>query len=173
MCSSDLLYTHAAVNEYATGRSWHRSGAVTARVAHATTSTDSVLDEKKVDRCTGVGFVPVWEPGTRWIKSATVTLERWRAEPLVLTYTPLSRFFMRGIGYTHPQWSHGEWHGDFDEVRDEFRHDEANPADPSMIHLQNVCRVEGGGKVGVGVLEHLVIGPHEPSGFTSILDGAA
>jgi hypothetical protein len=168
----DDMYTHAAVNEYATGRSWHRSGAVTSRVSHESTSTEWVLDETNVDRCTGVGFVPVWEPGTRWIKSATVTLDRWRAEPLVLTYTPVSRFFMRGIGYTHPEWSHGEWKGEFAEVRDEFVISEANPADPSMIHLQNVCRVECGGKVGVGVLEHLVIGPHEPSGFASILDGA-
>jgi hypothetical protein len=28
------------------------------------------------------------------------------------------------------------------------------------------------GKVGVGVLEQLVIGPHEPSGFTEFFDGA-
>jgi hypothetical protein len=41
-----------------------------------------------------------------------------------------------------------------------------------MLHLQNLCRVESRGKVGTGVFEHLVIGPHEPSGFNSILDGA-
>jgi hypothetical protein len=145
---------------------------VTARVAHDATDTDYVLDESQVDRCSTIRIEPVWKKGTRWIDSATVTLERWRAEPLVLTYTPLSRFFMQGIGYTHAAWGHGDWHGEFDETRDQFAHAEANPADPTMIHLQNLCRVEGNGLVGTGVLEHLVIGPHEPSGFTSILDGA-
>lgn len=169
----DDVYTHAAVNDYATGRSWHRSGAVTARFAHAAATTETVLDETKVDRCTAVKIEPRWESGTRWLESATVTLERWRAEPLVVTYTPLLRFFMRGIGYTHPEWGHGEWKGDFAETRDELVVADANPADPTSIHLQNLCRVESNGKVGTAVFEHLVIGPHEPSGFTSILDGAA
>jgi hypothetical protein len=161
------------VNDYANGRSWHRSGAVTARFAHAAATTETVLDETKVDRCTAVKIEPRWASGTRWLESATVTLERWRAEPLVVTYTPLLRFFMRGIGYTHPEWGHGEWKGDFAETRDELVVADANPADPTSIHLQNLCRVESNGKVGTAVFEHLVIGPHEPSGFTSILDGAA
>jgi hypothetical protein len=29
-----------------------------------------------------------------------------------------------------------------------------------------------GRREGVGILEQLVLGPHAPSGFTSILDGA-
>ena len=169
----DDEYTHAAVNDHANGRSWHRSGAVTSRVAHDSTSTESVLNESAVDRCTAVHIEPKWASGTRWLASATVTLERWRAEPMVVTYTPLLRFFMRGIGYTHPEWGHGEWKGEFAETRDNFVIADANPGDPTMIHLQNLCRVESNGKVGTGVFEHLVIGPHEPSGFASVLDGAA
>ena len=169
----DDIYAHAAVNDYADGRSWHRSGAVTARVAHAATSTETVLDDASVDRCTTVRIEPKWRSGTRWLDSATVTLERWRAEPLVITYAPISRFFMRGIGYTHPEWGHGDWKGEFAETRDEVLVSEANPADPSFLHVQNLCRVESAGRVGTAVFEHLVIGPHEPSGFRSVLDGAA
>ncbi len=47
---------------------------------------------------------------------------------------------------------------------------------PGNIHIQSLVRAtleaESETIEGVGVLEQLVIGPHEPSGFREILDPA-
>ena len=43
----------------------------------------------------------------------------------------------------------------------------------SSIHVQTVCRVTKNGERGVGVLEQLVIGPHELTGLTGLCAGWA
>jgi hypothetical protein len=47
---------------------------------------------------------------------------------------------------------------------------------PLHLHIQAFVRAtlrEGGrSRRGVGVLEQLILGPHEPSGFRELLDGA-
>ena len=48
-----------------------------------------------------------------------------------------------------------------------------DPMDPRHLHVQQLCRARIGDEEGLGVLEQLVIGPHAPSGFTSILDPAS
>jgi hypothetical protein len=52
-----------------------------------------------------------------------------------------------------------------------------NPLDLGNLHIQAICtaRHEDGGASadGIGIVEQLVLGPHAPSGFTGILDGAA
>jgi hypothetical protein len=44
------------------------------------------------------------------------------------------------------------------------------------IHVQTLSRVTctraGGTSTGTGILETLVLGAHEPSGFTGLADGA-
>jgi hypothetical protein len=55
---------------------------------------------------------------------------------------------------------------------------DASQLDPlsfENIHVQQLCRLhsEGpsGSKAGTGVLEQLIIGPHEPSGLRGLTDG--
>jgi hypothetical protein len=40
------------------------------------------------------------------------------------------------------------------------------------IHVQQVMRARWGNRIGLGVLEQLAVGPHRPSGFQELLDGA-
>jgi hypothetical protein len=40
------------------------------------------------------------------------------------------------------------------------------------VHVQQVVRANWGERRGIGVLEQLAIGPHGPSGFCDLLDGA-
>jgi hypothetical protein len=103
----------------------------------------------------------------------TAELRPWGAEPVRILFEPVARFQMSGLGYLHPEWDHGSWHGDLAETRDEIVLGDVDPLDPTMIHVQQVCRVAAGDCVGVAVLEQLVIGPHAPSGFASVLDGAS
>ena len=47
-----------------------------------------------------------------------------------------------------------------------------NLFEPQHIHIQHLCRARMGDREGIGILEQLVIGPHAPSGFESLFDGA-
>ena len=84
---------------------------------------------------------------------------------------------MKGIGYGHPEWTHGGWKGDLVVAREDFRPAELDPLQFPNLHVQTLCtaRHEGGGASsdGIGIVEQLVIGPHGPSGFAGLVDGAA
>ena len=83
---------------------------------------------------------------------------------------------MNGIGYTHPEWGHGTWRGEFDETRDRIVLADVDPMDLANLHVQQVCEVTSpdhpDSPVGIAVLETLAIGPHAPSGFVGFDDGA-
>ena len=50
--------------------------------------------------------------------------------------------------------------------------DEIDLLDYKHIHNHQICRAHMGDQVGVGTLETVVFGRHDPSGFKTILDGA-
>jgi hypothetical protein len=84
---------------------------------------------------------------------------------------------MKGIGYGHPDWAHGGWKGELAVAREDFRVADLDPMVPAHLHIQALARArhegpDGTGSDGIGIVEQLVIGPHAPSGFQSILDGA-
>jgi hypothetical protein len=60
--------------------------------------------------------------------------------------------------------------------REDFHTAELDPLHMPNLHVQHVAKArhEGGGAAsdGIGIVEQLVFGPHEPSGFVSLLDGA-
>ena len=91
-------------------------------------------------------------------------------------------FYMQGIGYMHPQWGHGHHHGALAVVKeaDELAlcEDKLAKGEIHYLHVQAQCRLtlERKGQTqmtGKGVIEQLLVGPHAPSGFKDLLDGAA
>ena len=113
-----------------------------------------------------------WMPGRREMASASLVLKRKDGTELPrITFEKLYTFRMRGIGYMHPHWSHGSNHGELEVGGESIKLDEFDPADPSTLHIQTLCRVRIGAKVGIGVLEQIALGPHEPTGLTGVLDG--
>ncbi len=113
-----------------------------------------------------------WRRGTRRVEHARLRLEPWRAEPIDVELEPLVDFQMRGVGYLHPEFTHGSWLGEEVVGHETLVLADLDPLDPTNLHVQSVVRATAGERVGVGVLEQLVIGAHEPSGFTGLLDGA-
>ncbi len=88
-------------------------------------------------------------------------------------FTPLIDFQMRGIGYTHPKFKHGAYHGPELVVgSDDVDLTTIDPLAPENIHVEQMCRVETEGKQGVGTFEQLIFGPHRAMGFREFLDGA-
>lgn len=112
-----------------------------------------------------------WEPGRREIRRAHL----WFTDPVDgethIEVEKLFTFRMRGIGYWHPHWGHGSNHGQFEIDRESIDLDAFEPTDFASIHLQNVVKATMGGRTGIGVVEQIAIGPHEPSGLKGFLDG--
>ena len=165
--------THFDVNETSSGRRWHQSGFDIPALADG----DPVLDTGGLD----VSAEPVravdwsidWEPGTRRARAAELTLTPWNAEAEVIELTPVLTFQMLGIGYFHPEWSHGIWKGEGASGYDEWHLAELDPAAPEHIHVQQLVHATRAGRSGIGVLEQLAIGDHRPSGLAGLFDGHA
>ena len=77
----------------------------------------------------------------------------------------LFTFRMKGIGYHHPEWGHGAWKGELAMAGE--RWDLAGVDDQAFEnqHCQHVVRATLGDRVGLGVLEQLLVGPYLPYGL--------
>lgn len=159
----DERCTHVAVNEDAEGRPWHASGSI---------APAGRLDQSAPEAMASVSHRVRWQPGTRRASAAEITLTPHRGDPVVVALEPILTFQMRGLGYLDPEWGHGMWKGPEAVDGVTWTLADLDPMDPRHLHVQQLCRGRRGAEEGLGVLEQLVIGPHAPSGFRSILDPA-
>ena len=83
-------------------------------------------------------------------------------------------FYMSGLGYMHPQWGHGMDHGPLETAYDTIDLNSDPAGDPLRLHVQAlataVLNVDGQQHSGVGVVEQLFLGEHQPSGLSGLLD---
>ena len=121
---------------------------------------------------TGEAHELVYQPGTRRAQSGKIFMLDERGERKVISFEPILTFQMKGIGYRHPQWSHGVWKGELAAAGDGWRCGSLDPLAVENIHIQQLVRARMGEKLGYGIVEQLCIGPHAPSGFAGMLDGA-
>jgi hypothetical protein len=163
--------THLALFENADGSRWMQSGAILPVLDGPDAPTWGADDG--VEHLAGVDYDLEWEPGTRRARRASLTLQPRAGEPRAIELEPVMTFRMRGLGYTHPEWGHGRWRGPAEVGGESLVLDEIDPSDLASIHIQEVVRARMGGREGVGVLEQLVFGDHEPTGLTGFIDGAA
>ena len=128
---------------------------------------------RSADIAEGVGGMRArLQPGTRWPSGGTLSLAVHDA-PEQVRFEPLGRFQMRGLGYTHPDWGHGIYHGQLEVAREDIALDELDPLAPENLHVQMIVRATGSdGSDGIGVFEQLIIGPFAPLGLTDFLDGS-
>ena len=85
---------------------------------------------------------------------------------------------MQGLGYTHPEWGHGNNHGQlkvsFDTIDLDKAEEELSKGLIHNLHIQTLSKIKFKtpkiSVTGQGVIEQLFIGPHKPSGFEGILD---
>lgn len=158
----DTFGTVFDVNEYSDGQRWHESGAM-------------LIGEDTVKHSHSVQYRYHWEPGTR--RSDRFELDYSFADGSAhLKFTPLVHFQMLGLGYLHPDWSHGVWKGENEVGGERFSVPVTDPMLLHHLHTQTLCSVtcslsDGTRHDGMGVLETLVLGAHDPSGFTGVLDG--
>ena len=162
---------HVDFQEDATGRRAHANGEIVPLLDRPDAPVDLVAPA--AERVADVAHDVAWRPGTRRSEGAVLTLWPHGADPVVAELEPILDFQMLGLGYLHPEWNHGSWKGEEAVGVESWRPADLDPLAPHHLHVQQLCRVRVGDEVGTGVLEQLVIGPHEPSGFTGLADGAA
>jgi hypothetical protein len=110
-----------------------------------------------------------FRPGTRRARAARIAFDG--LGPIELE--PILDFQMLGIGYLSPEWGHGLWKGEEAVGASRWRPGELDPLDPRHLHVQQLVRARMGERQGIGVLEQMIIGPHVPSGFKGLFDGAS
>lgn len=159
------LYAH--VNEDETGAPWNRRASLVMDGAGQGEALHLHDDH----------FTVQWQSCKRHATGARLDVRDPSGRDHRVTWTPIGTFMMKGIGYGHADWTHGGWKGELAVEREDFRPSELDPLLLPHLHIQAICtaRHEGGGATsdGIGLLEQLVIGPHGPSGFVGLLDGAA
>lgn len=159
------LYAH--VNEDETGAAWNRRASLMMDDA----AQDSALHLKE-DK-----FHIDWQPGKRHAQAVRLDVRDAGGRDHLVAWEPIDIFMMKGIGYLNPGWSHGLYKGDLVVEREDFRPSDLDPLEFSNLHIQHIAKArhEGGGASsdGIGIVEQLVIGPHAPSGFSGMNDGAS
>lgn len=154
--------THVDVNETVSGARWHETGFVAPDAEPAVTAT-------------AVRYDITWRRGTRWAGSFEVDIDSPDGTTHV-SLEPLYDFQMCGVGYGHPEWGHGVWKGELEVFGERWSLPVADPCAPHHVHVQTVCRARArtatGTHDGIGILETYVVGPHEPTGLTGIVDPA-
>lgn len=116
-----------------------------------------------------------WVPGTRRVQSAVLRAGDPDGGEHVLTYQPFDVFQMKGIGYGHPKWGHGVFHGGYAQERIDFTPAEMPWDQLDNLHIQALAKIthttpDGGQSSGIGVVEQLCLGPHGPNGWKDIVD---
>lgn len=162
--------THFDVQEDAIGRRWHANGVILPVIGDA----DPVYDPAGPggETMAAVDWHVDWRPGTRRADAAIVSLHASGGAHHTIELHPVVDFQMLGLGYLHPTWGHGMWKGEQAVAAESWRLADLDPMAPSHLHVQQLCRATMGDRIGVGILEQLVIGPHGPAGFTELLDPA-
>ncbi|MFN8036871.1 MAG: hypothetical protein U0V73_13130 [Acidimicrobiia bacterium] len=161
--------THFMCFERADGERWLESAAVLPILSPGDPTWGPDLG---IEKLAGGAYELHWKHGLRRSEGAAITLHHRSGTAERIVLEPLVTFRMRGIGYANPDWSHGVWKGELAVGGESFPVDALDNVEPSNIHVQQVVRATSEtGEQGIGILEQLVFGPHEPTGLHDFLDG--
>ncbi len=163
---------HFDVNEEANGHRWHETGIQIPLLGEGASTMDTGGLPHSAEPMRAVDWHIDWQPGTRRARTASLTFTPWNDQPSVIELDPILTFQMLGIGYFHPDWSHGVWKGESATGFDQWELAGLDPVAPQHTHVQQLVRARWGDRTGIGVLEQLAIGEHRPSGLSGLFDGA-
>ena len=167
----DDVCTTFGVFEHPDGTQWSSDAAVVP--AHPTASDFPVIEDAGLERMSSMTHALRFVKGTRRVETARLELVPAQGEPRSIDLEPILRFPMIGIGYSHPLWGHGVWHGELEITRESWNVNDLDALDFRYQHMQQVVRARFGERSGVGTLEQIILGAHDRYGFKEVLDGAA
>ena len=166
----DAFCTHMAAFEHANGHRWMSAARY---IPHLQSPDSRTWGDDPTEHLNWWDYDIEWKRGTREIARAVMTSKRLNGSPMSLEFEPMVTFRMRGIGYTHPHFGHGSAHGELEIGGETIDLSAVDPEDPTMVHVQTLSRIHSNLGEGVGVLEQLVFGDHEPTGLKGLVAGFA
>ena len=161
----------AGLFEDASGHQWHTDQAFLPLYADAASIPGTNDPASRIWQGT-VAHAIQMIPGTRRAQSASLVMRDREGEELEITLEPVMVHRMKGLGYQHPEWGHGKWHGELAIGGESWKDSDLDPLAVENIHIQQVVKATCGNKVGHGVLEQMHIGPSTAFGFEDWFDGA-
>lgn len=163
----DTFSTHFDVHELFDGKRWHESGFVI--------PVAGPDDPRPAEAMRSVEYDIDWRRGTRTTAACELRFVPWDSEPWMVRLEPLFDVHMAGLGYLYPTAGHGTWRGESEVSGERWDLPVDDPTAPERVHVQTVVRAVTSGAVGdhegIGVLEQLPVGRHDPTGLTGIFDG--
>lgn len=113
-------------------------------------------------------------PGTLWPESGVLTVD-YGTGPYRLEFKPFHRMQMKGIGYFHPTWFHGNYHGGLKVEREDFAVGELDPMKMENFHVQRLSHItltepDGRQEETIGTFEQAILGAYRPLGIESTMD---
>jgi hypothetical protein len=160
--------THWGQHEYANGERW-KSFAHIFPTHPIKTNFDPLNDQKFTEESCGdhrLSFVR----GSRMLGPSEIDTVYKDGRVETFKLEPLLRYHMYGTGYNHPEWGHGFYKGEEAHTLESWNLRDIDILAPRYQHVQQVVRATCGDKVGVGVLEQYIVGPHQRYGLTGFLD---
>jgi len=153
---------HFYINEDGDGQVWNRDLVI-------------VYDTGAKHHLRDANLSVSFEPGVRFITSAVVTARDDSGGAYRFEIKTGAKFFMSGLGYMHPEWTHGLNKGPLAVGYDEIETAAVVRHEAPYQHVQafaEVVMTTPDGKIheGSGSFESLVMGRHAPSGLTSMFD---
>lgn len=113
-------------------------------------------------------------PGTLWPDHGVLSVD-YGGGHYTLDFEPFQRVQMKGIGYFHPEWFHGRYHGEYRVEREDFAVADLDPLKAENAHVQYLSHVtltapDGTQEKTVGVFEQAILGAYAPLGVKSSAD---
>lgn len=139
---------------------------------HATEEALPDTGEEQTERKLTARHRVRYHPGTRLAARAELDLVGLDESVRTLFLAPQLTFMMKGLGYGHPEWRHGQWKGELALGHESFDVRRLDLLALENLHVQQLVQAEDGDETGVGVLEQLVFGPYAPAGFKTFADGS-
>jgi len=167
--------THAGMFENEHGVCWHWDGMI--MPTYDSPSGIPGVEDPNMEVLAGVDHeIHEFFPGTRRARRAQVSLKHLDGSLTEIELESLLVYRMKGIGYSHPTWGHGQWKGELAIGGDSWTIDECTNMDLPNQHIQSIVKATLSGpkgvEEGVGVMEQIHIGPSKRYGFKEFLDPA-
>ncbi len=129
------------------------------------------IEDESVEHMRNLEHDVTFASGSRMITAATIAFTSLTdGERHEVELEPIFTFRMKGIGYSHPLWVHGRWHDELAMESERWSLDSVDPTAYENQHVQHLVRARYDGRVGIGVLEQNILGPHKPYGLEGAFD---
>ena len=163
--------TLAGFFEDSGGYQWHNDQVITPTYSNAADIPG--VNDPGIDIWKGkVGHKLQLHAGTRCASGGVIEMQDKDGRRMEISIQPKLLYRMKGIGYQHPEWGHGKWHGELAIAGEAWNCEEADPLALENMHIQQVVEARCGDEIGHGVLEQIWIGPYQSYGLEDWFDGA-